>query len=85
MTEIIMYGADWCGDCWRAKRVLERLGVGYRWIDVEHDAEKAEEARRIGGSRRIPVIILPDQTILVEPTDAELESNLAGQPTLSPD
>ena len=80
-----MYGADWCGDCWRAKRLFERLRVEYRWIDVEHDVEKAEEARRIGGSRRIPVIILPDQTILVEPTDAELESKLAGRPTPSPD
>ncbi|HET6770183.1 MAG TPA: glutaredoxin family protein [Actinomycetota bacterium] len=73
---IVIYGADWCGDCRRAKRVFERLRVDYRWIDVEHDAEKAEEARRIGGSRRIPVIILPDQTILVEPTDAELEQKL---------
>jgi glutaredoxin len=77
MNEIIIYGADWCGDCRRAKGVLERLRVDYTWIDVEHDAEKAEEARRIGGSRRIPVIILPDQTILVEPTDAELEKKLA--------
>ena len=85
MEEIVMYGADWCGDCWRAKRLFERLRVEYRWIDVEHDVEKAEEARRIGGSRRIPVIILPDQTILVEPTDSELESKLAGRPTLSPD
>lgn len=85
MTEIIMYGADWCGDCRRAKRVLERLRVEYRWIDVEHDAGKAEEARRVGGSRRIPVIILSDQTVLVEPTDAELESKLASQPTLSTD
>lgn len=73
---VVMYGADWCGDCRRAKRVLERLRVDFRWIDVEHDSEKAEEARRIGGSRRIPVIILPDQTILVEPTDAELEQKL---------
>jgi mycoredoxin len=77
VDQIVIYGADWCGDCRRAKRVLERLHVDYRWIDVEHDAEKAEEARRIGGSRRIPVIILSDQSILVEPTDAELEQKLA--------
>jgi mycoredoxin len=79
VEEVVMYGADWCGDCRRAKRLLERLGIEYRWIDVEHDAEKAEEARRIGGSRRIPVIILPDRTILVEPTDPELEDQLARQ------
>jgi mycoredoxin len=78
MTGIVIYGADWCGDCRRSKGLLDRLGVEYRWIDVEHDSAKAEEARRIGGSRRIPVIILPDGSILVEPTDAELEQKLAG-------
>lgn len=78
MPEVIIYGADWCGDCRRSKRVLERLGFDYRWIDVEHDPAKADEARRVGGSRRIPVIVFPDQTVLVEPTDAELEKRLAG-------
>lgn len=78
MPELIIYGADWCGDCRRSKRVLERLGIDFRWIDVEHDSEKADEARRLGGSRRIPVIVFPDQTVLVEPTDAELEERLAG-------
>jgi mycoredoxin len=77
MARVLVYGADWCGDCRRSKLLLERLGVGYRWIDVEHDPEKAEEARRIGGSRRIPVIILPDRSVLVEPSDAELEARLA--------
>jgi mycoredoxin len=39
MPEVIIYGADWCGDCRRSKRVLERLGVDYRWIDVEHEPD----------------------------------------------
>jgi mycoredoxin len=77
VDKILIYGADWCGDCRRSKQLLERLGVPYRWIDVEHDPDKAEEARRIGGSNRIPVIVLSDQSVLVEPTDAELEEKLA--------
>jgi mycoredoxin len=77
MATILVYGADWCGDCRRSKRLLEHLGVDYRWIDVEHDPEKAEEARRIGGTRSIPVIVLPDHSVLVEPTDAELEARVA--------
>ena len=73
---ITVYGADWCGDCRRAKRLLDERNVRYEWIDVEHDPVKAEEAQRIGGRRNIPVIVLPDQTVLVEPSDPELDRAL---------
>jgi mycoredoxin len=76
MGEITMYGADWCGDCRRAKRLLERLNLPYRYIDVEHDPAMAERAQRIGGSKRIPVVILPDERVLVEPSDPELQDAL---------
>ncbi len=76
MAEIVMYGADWCRDCRRAKRFFDGQGIGYRWIDVEHDAAMAEEARRIGGRSNIPVIVFPDGSVLVEPTDAQLEAKL---------
>ena len=75
-SEIVMYGADWCGDCRRAQRLLDARGVGYRYIDVEHDADAREEARRIGGSTKIPVIVMPDGSVLVEPTDPELVAKL---------
>lgn len=73
-----MYGAGWCGDCRRAQRLLDGRGARYRYIDVEHDAAAREEARRIGGSTRIPVIVMPDGSVLVEPTDAELAAKLDG-------
>ena len=34
---ITMYGADWCGDCTRAKALLDREGVAYTYVDVEAD------------------------------------------------
>ena len=71
-----MYGADWCGDCRRAKRLLERRETEFLWVDVEHDPAMAEEARRIGRSNRIPVIAFPDGSVLVEPTDPELSEEL---------
>lgn len=77
MADIVMYGADWCGDCHRAKRFLDGRGIAYRWIDVEHDPAMAEEARRIGGRPNIPVIVFPDGSVLVEPSDADLENKLS--------
>jgi glutaredoxin len=74
--EIVMYGADWCGDCRRAQRLLDGRGARYRYVDVEHDADARAEARRIGGSTRIPVIVIPDGSVLVEPSDPELAAKL---------
>jgi len=71
-----MYGADWCGDCRRAKRVLERGGVDYEYIDLVAEPERVDEARSIGKATRIPVIVIPGGRVLVEPDDAELEGAL---------
>lgn len=76
VDSIVVYGADWCGDCRRAKSFLDAAGADYAWIDVERDPAKAAEARRIGGSTRIPVVVFPDGSVLVEPSDAELEATL---------
>ena len=79
-TDIKVYGADWCGDCRRAKRVLDRLGTPYEWIDVDVIAGAAQEAHRISGRKNIPVVVLPDDEILVEPSDAALEEALLRRP-----
>lgn len=71
-----MYGADWCGDCFRAKRMLERTDTSYEWIDVDADAVARAEAIRLSGRKNIPVIVFPEGDVLVEPTDPELEQAL---------
>ena len=77
MAEIRVFGADWCGDCIRAKRMLDRTGQPYEWIDVDAVPGAAEEAERLSGRKNIPVVVMPDGRILVEPSDPELERALA--------
>ena len=75
---ILMYSTMWCGDCWRARRVFEALGVHYREINIERDAAAAERVSRINdGMLSVPTILFPDGTVLVEPTSAELEAKVA--------
>lgn len=76
MADLTMYGADWCPDCRRSKRLLERLGVPYVLRDVEHDPAAAEQAQAVSGRQSIPVIVLPDGSHLVEPSDRDLQRNL---------
>ncbi|CAG7614039.1 glutaredoxin family protein [Leucobacter soli] len=77
-AETIIFGADWCGDCRRAKRVFGDLGVDYRWIDLEADPAAADVARDISGRTNIPVIAYPDGTHQVEPSDADMRTKLIG-------
>ncbi|GEK80298.1 mycoredoxin [Agrococcus baldri] len=77
VTTIQMYGADWCRDCRRTKAQLDGLGIAYEYIDVEHDDAAAAEAKRISGRMSIPVVVFPDGSHQVEPSNAEVEAKLA--------
>lgn len=76
MAEIEFYGADWCSDCRRSKKLLETLGVEYEMFDVESSADYAEKAQEIAGRKNIPVIRFADGQHLVEPSDAVLHAEL---------
>jgi mycoredoxin len=73
---ITMYGAGWCSDCRRSKKLLDQLDVDYEYIDVETDETAADAARAISGRTSIPVIAFPDGTHFVEPSDAELRAKV---------
>jgi glutaredoxin-like protein len=76
MADLVVYSADWCPDCRRSKRLLDRLGVDYVLRDVEDDEAAADEAVEVSGRHSIPVVLFPDGHHLVEPTDPELEADL---------
>jgi mycoredoxin len=73
---ITMFGAEWCSDCRRSKRLLDGLGVDYDYVDLETVEDGADRAKAISGRTQIPVVVFPDGDHFVEPTDAELRSKL---------
>jgi len=75
--KITMFGAAWCGDCRRSKALLDRLEVDYDYVDVEASKEAADAAHAISGRTNIPVIVFPDGSHVVEPSDAQLSARLA--------
>ncbi len=76
--QIRMYGTRWCPDCSRAKQVFSKNNIQYTWIDIEQDPEAAVYVEKVNkGSKSVPTIIFPDGSILVEPSNAELEKKLA--------
>ena len=74
MVEV--YGADWCGDTQRTRRHLDRLGVVYQYINVEHDPQaSAWVKQQHGGKERKPTVKIGAQ-VLAEPSDHTLEQAL---------
>ncbi|GAA1731798.1 glutaredoxin family protein [Microcella frigidaquae] len=74
---ITMYGADWCRDCRRTEALLTDLGVEWTKIDVEASAEAAAQAQAISGRTNIPVVVFPDGSHLVEPSDDAVREKLS--------
>jgi mycoredoxin len=73
---LTMFGADWCRDCRRTKAQLDELGVAYEYVDLEADPSAADVARDISGRTNIPVVVYPDATHHVEPSNADVEAKL---------
>ncbi|MDR5711987.1 glutaredoxin family protein [Nesterenkonia flava] len=73
---ITMFGADWCRDCRRTKAQLDELGVAYTYIDLEAEPDAAQVAQEISGRMNIPVVVYPDSTHHVEPSNDDVETKL---------
>lgn len=79
-TKLTVYGAPWCSDCKRAKKFLGEQRVHYDWVDVEQDAEGLALVEQVNkGKRIIPTIVFEDESILIEPSNAELAAKLGLQ------
>lgn len=75
-SKIRMFGAQWCGDCRRTKAQLDELELEYDYIDLERDPSAAKVAQEISGRTRIPVVVYPDGSHQVEPSNADVEAKL---------
>jgi glutaredoxin len=79
--KVVLYGADWCGDCVRSKRFLKERGIEFEEYNIVARPELAQEVIELnikggfGPRRRIPVILIGEK-ILSEPTNAELAEAL---------
>ena len=77
MKVIEVYGTEWCGDCKRAKKVLDERYVNYNWTDIEKEPKLMEYVKQLNNGKSIvPTIVFPDGSILVEPSNVQLIEKL---------
>ncbi len=74
---VVVYGTRWCAASQMVRRHLDRLGVPYRWVDLELEPGAARDVAWLtGGYVSHPTVSVGGQ-LLVEPSLAELDSALA--------
>jgi mycoredoxin len=73
---LTLYGASWCEDTRRTRRLLRRLAIRHRYRDVDEDLEALERATTLNqGVRRTPVVTIAGN-VFVEPTNAAMTAAL---------
>jgi mycoredoxin len=75
---ITMYSTTWCGYCQRLKKQLEREGIGYTEVNIEHVPDAAEFVMQVNnGNQTVPTVLFPDGTASTNPSLAEVKARLS--------
>jgi mycoredoxin len=76
---VTMYTTSWCGYCFRLKKVLQKEGVDFAEVDIEHDADAAQFVASVnGGNQTVPTLKFADGSTLTNPSGAQVKAKLAG-------
>jgi mycoredoxin len=77
VAPVTVYGNRWCGITQMTRRMLDRAGVPYRYVDLDLHPEMNRRLRWMaGGDLRNPVVDVAGEW-LEQPTPRELQWALA--------
>lgn len=63
MSNIVMYSADYCPYCRRARALLDSKGVSYTVLDVNREPRLWDEIARRTGRDTVPQIFIDDRPV----------------------
>ena len=74
---VTMFTTTWCGYCRRLKSQMEREGIGFTEVDIEHVPGTAEFVMSVnGGNQTVPTLVFPDGSALTNPSVAQVKEKL---------
>lgn len=74
--KVVLYGADWCPDCRRAKSYLNDNRINYQFIDVDEHEWATEKVESINNGKRIIPTVIVDDKAYTNPDNATLRTIL---------
>ncbi len=67
----------WWGYCARLKKLMQREGIEFAEVDIEHDAQAANLVMEAnGGNRTVPTLLFADGVALTNPSIDEVKAQL---------
>jgi glutaredoxin 3 len=63
MSNVIIYSADWCPYCVRAKNLLTEKQIAFKEINVDKEPGLRETMAKKTGHKTIPMIFVKDEFI----------------------
>ncbi|MGW3629010.1 mycoredoxin [Streptomyces sp. NPDC005122] len=79
---VTMYSTTWCGYCTRLKGQLDREGISYKEINIEHDPASAAFVQKAnGGNQTVPTVqVVPSnggvEVVMTNPSLAQVKRAL---------
>ena len=74
---VTVYGRQWCGISQMVRRYLDRMGMPYDYVDLDHDPDAESRLSWLTGGRvRSPMVQIGDE-MLVQPSVQEVARALA--------
>ena len=77
-STVTMYSTQWCGYCHRLKSQLDREGIDYQVVDIEHVPDAAVLVAQINnGNMTVPTLVYADGSAQTNPYVIQVKEKLA--------
>lgn len=79
---VTMYSTTWCGYCRRLKGQMDREGIAYNEVNIEHDPDSAAFVEKAnGGNQTVPTLLIVSpsgtKSVMTNPSLAQVKQALA--------
>ncbi len=75
---VTMFTTTWCGYCRRLKSQLDREGLAYTEVDIEHTPAAADFVMSVNdGNQTVPTLLFPDGSSATNPSIAQVKARLS--------
>lgn len=78
VAPVTMYSTKWCGYCFRLRKQLDREGIEYDVVDIEHVPDAAFLVEQINnGNQTVPTLVYSDGSAQTNPSLHQVKAKLA--------
>jgi len=75
---VTMFSTTWCGYCRVLKKAMDREGIDFTEVNIEHDPQAlAFVVDANNGNQTVPTVLFPDASTATNPSIGEVKSRLA--------